>query len=103
MKRAILNQGSLSSLAAKSYLILALLISFSYVATAQVDCNITMACNDGLQVSLDDNCQAEITPDMMLESPVYGPDAYSVELLDLAGNPLGTKRETLRLVFRIYL
>ena len=90
MKRAILNQGSLSSLAAKSYLILALLISFSYVATAQVDCNITMACNDGLQVSLDDNCQAEITPDMMLESPVYGPDAYSVELLDLAGNPLGT-------------
>jgi len=95
MKRAIQTQGSWTSLiAAKSYLIMALLMSFSYVATAQIDCNITMACNDGLQVSLDDNCQAEITPQMMLESPAYGPDAYSVELFDLAGNPLGTNTVT---------
>ncbi len=91
MKRAIQNLGSLASnIVAKTYLIMALLISFSYVANSQIDCDVTMACNDGLQVSLDDACQTEITPDMMLESPAYGPGAYSVELYNLAGVSLGT-------------
>ena len=90
MKRAIQTQGSLNSIAAVKCLIMALLMSFSFMATAQVDCNVTMACNDGLQVSLDDVCQAVITPDMMLESPAYDDSAYSVELFDMAGNPLGT-------------
>lgn len=95
MKRAIQTLGSLTGvIAAKTYLIMALLMSFAYVTTAQVDCNVTMACNDGLQVSLDDSCQAEITSEMMLESPAYGPDAYSVELFDLDGNSLGTNTVT---------
>jgi len=94
MKRAIQTQGNLNSFRAAKCLIMALLMSFSFVATAQVDCNVTMACNDGLQVSLDDACQAEITPDMMLESPAYAADAYAVELYDMAGNPLGTNTVT---------
>ena len=95
MKRAILNLGSLTCvIARKAYLIMALLMSFAYVASAQVDCNVTMACNDGLQVSLDDACQAEVTPDMMLESPAYSSDAYTVELFDLSGNSLGTNTVT---------
>ncbi|MDF1696632.1 MAG: dockerin type I domain-containing protein [Saprospiraceae bacterium] len=55
---------------------------------AQVDCNTTMACNDGLQVSLDDNCEALITPDMILEDPAYDNSAYTVELMDSQGNTL---------------
>lgn len=53
---------------------------------AQVDCNTTMACNDGLQVSLDENCQAVITPDMILEDPLYDNSAYTVEVMDAQGN-----------------
>ncbi|HPQ20800.1 MAG TPA: hypothetical protein PK147_03060, partial [Saprospiraceae bacterium] len=33
-----------------------LFISFQNRAYSQVDCNITMACNDLVQVSLDENC-----------------------------------------------
>ena len=53
---------------------------------AQVDCNTTMACNDGLQVSLDDNCEAVITPDMILEDPEYDDSDYTVEVMDGQGN-----------------
>ena len=53
---------------------------------AQVDCNTTMACNDGLQVSLDENCQVVITPDMILEDPAYDNTAYLVEVMDAQGN-----------------
>ncbi len=53
---------------------------------AQVDCNTTMACNDGLQVSLDDICEAIITPDMILEDPEYDNSAYTVEVMDGQGN-----------------
>jgi len=53
---------------------------------AQVDCNTTMACNDGLQVSLDDNCEAIITPDMILEDPAYADSAYTVAVMDGQGN-----------------
>jgi hypothetical protein len=55
------------------------------LATAQVDCNTTMACNDGLQVSLDDNCVVLITPDMILEDPQYADDEYTVVLMNAAG------------------
>ncbi|MEM9544965.1 MAG: T9SS type A sorting domain-containing protein [Bacteroidota bacterium] len=51
-----------------------------------VDCNTTMACNDGLQVSLDENCQVVITPDMILEDPAYDNTAYLVEVMDAQGN-----------------
>lgn len=42
------------------------------------DCNTTMACNDGIQISLDTNCVATITPDMILEDPAYENSFYTV-------------------------
>jgi hypothetical protein len=61
-------------------------LAMANIAIAQVDCNTTMACNDGLQVSLDDNCEALITPDMILEDPAYDDSDYTVEVMDLQGN-----------------
>ena len=58
------------------------------ITIAQVDCNTTMACNDGLQVSLDDNCEALITPDMILEDPAYDNSAYTVNVMDSQGNTI---------------
>ena len=52
------------------------------------DCNIIMACNDGVQVSLDETCSAEITPDAMLENQVYPNSFYTVEIIDSQGNML---------------
>ena len=56
------------------------------MAIAQVDCNTTMACNDGIQVSLDENCQAVITADMIIEDPLYDNSAYTVQVMDQQGN-----------------
>lgn len=44
----------------------------------QVDCTTTMACNDLVQVSLDENCEAVIAPDMILEDPAYDNSHYAV-------------------------
>lgn len=65
------------------------LILGSPLATAQ-DCNTILACNDGVQVSVDQNCIAVITPDVVLEAMQYDPSFYSVEVRDLNGIPLGT-------------
>lgn len=74
---------------------LGLLLCLSWLvcqtALAQVpDCNTLMACNDGVQVSLDENCLAEITPDIMLEAMQYDNSFYAVEVRDLNGVSLGT-------------
>lgn len=61
-------------------------LALANMAIAQVDCNTTMACNDGLQVSLDDNCLALISPDMILEDPEYDNSAYTVMVMDGLGN-----------------
>lgn len=53
-------------------------------ASAQ-DCNIVMACNDGIQVSLNENCRVDITPNLMLENQVYPDNFYEVELRRLNG------------------
>ncbi|MEE9439845.1 MAG: hypothetical protein V3V14_12640, partial [Saprospiraceae bacterium] len=53
-----------------------------------VDCNTTMACNDAVQVSLDESCRAEILPDMILEDPIYPDSYYTVVIMDMAGNQL---------------
>ena len=53
--------------------------------SAQVDCSTTMACNDGVQVSLDTNCEAVIAPDMMLEDPLYSDNEYTVTVRKLDG------------------
>lgn len=55
---------------------------------AQVNCNTVMACNDGIQVSLDENCSATITADMMMEEPEYPESAYEITLRTLDGTEL---------------
>ena len=47
-----------------------------------------LACNDLVQVSVDVNCKAEITPDMLLESPGPGNCNYVVVLYDENDQPL---------------
>ncbi len=66
--------------------VLGILIFFQNEAFSQVDCNITMSCNDLVQVSLDENCEAVIAPDMILESPDYDDSEYSVVVMDDEGN-----------------
>ena len=43
--------------------------------------NLVMACNPLVLVSLDNNCQATITGDMILEAPLYPNSSYSVTVL----------------------
>ncbi len=58
----------------------------SYNVQAQVDCNIIMACNDNVQVSLGDLCTERLTPDMILEDPTYADPFYTVTLWRENGN-----------------
>jgi hypothetical protein len=48
----------------------------------------SMACNNLVNVALDQNCQAVITPDMILEAPQYGDEYYTVHLFDENYNPI---------------
>ncbi|MFZ1580615.1 MAG: hypothetical protein WAT26_05740, partial [Saprospiraceae bacterium] len=56
-----------------------LTLTFIYTNTySQYDCNSILACNDGVQISLDDDCDLYIEPDMILEDPAYGDVAYDI-------------------------
>lgn len=72
----------------KSFYLLIFMIMGSVAVTAQVDCSTVMACNDGIQVSLDENCSAVITADMMMEEPAYGEEAYNIVIMTLDGEEL---------------
>ena len=51
----------------------------------------TLACNNSINLSLDGNCEAWITPDMILEGDDYAClDDYCVVIKDLNGNIIGT-------------
>lgn len=54
-------------------------LTFIYNLASAQDCNVILACNDGVQISLDDDCVMNIEPDMILEGPVYGDTYYDVE------------------------
>lgn len=91
MKQSLQNLQNLASDFGSAWLgfankigIVASLCLVASFANAQ-DCNVVMACNDGIQVSLDENCEAEITPDLMLEGAPYPNSFYTVQLRD----PLG--------------
>lgn len=90
MKRPILTQNSVLSVlttAGKTlhgaYSMMTLLITFLFVSSVQaqtpVNCNVIMVCNDGVQISLDEDCSVFIEPDMVLEGPAYTDDYYDVE------------------------
>ena len=51
-----------------------------------------LACNDLVQVSLDENCETIVTPDMLLEGTNYGCyDKYKVQIIGNNGIVLGNK------------
>ncbi len=58
------------------------------VMAAPGDC--PLSCNDLIQISLDQNCEARITPDMMLEGSGDGATCnYYLKIEDEAGNEIG--------------
>ena len=90
MKRPILTQNLVLSVfktAGKTmhgaYSMMTLLITFLFLSGVQaqtpVNCNVIMVCNDGVQISLDEDCNVFIEPDMILEAPAYDDDYYDVE------------------------
>jgi len=92
MKKLILNSQLITKNIATAARVLGMIacLLVANMATAQVDCNTTMACNDGVQVSLDANCVIEITPDMMLEDPEFEDSDYTVVLMTADGVELPT-------------
>lgn len=89
MKRPILTQNQILSVirtAGKTmhgaYSMMTLLITFLFVSGLQaqsVDCSVIMVCNDGVQISLDEDCVVTIEPDMILQGQAYPNDYYDVE------------------------
>ncbi len=65
-------------------LISAMMIFGAFIQQGQAQ-TCPLACNDNVQVTLDTNCLAIITPDMILEDPGAG-CAYDVVVKDLNGN-----------------
>lgn len=50
-----------------------------YSVTHAQNCNVILSCNDGVQISLDEDCNMYIEPDMVLEGPAYPDEYYDVE------------------------
>lgn len=52
-----------------------------------------LACNNSVQVSLDEDCEVTITPDMMLEGQGTDPGcAYTVQVKGISGAPIVTRQ-----------
>ncbi len=71
------------------FIYITLLTFVSVAATAQCD-NVSLACNNSINISTNDACIAEICADLVLENNVAGftMDDFSLELQDAVGNPL---------------
>lgn len=73
---------SLKTISQRSLMICAMLWGGYGLVSAQVNCEeLTLACNDLVYISLDENCQQEITPDVLLEAPAYEDDVYTVTVM----------------------
>lgn len=59
-------------------IVLTLTLIFSNIQAQTIDCNVILACNDGVQISLDDDCDMLLEADMILEAPAYGDAAYDI-------------------------
>jgi len=69
------------------YLMLSFLFVFLSVSDSQGQ-NCPLACNDLVNVALNPNCTALVTPDMILEAPGAG-CPYMVTIFDGSGQPIG--------------
>ena len=80
---------NLKSLKLLVRVVLAILFTGTGIAlNAQISCDVTMACNDTIQVSFDPTCDVTITPSMMLEGQNYDDSFHSVDITEQAGNML---------------
>ncbi|MCZ2099951.1 MAG: T9SS type A sorting domain-containing protein [Chitinophagales bacterium] len=59
-------------------ILITLTLLHSFSLSAQVDCNIILACSGGVQISLENNCSVMINPDMVMETLAYDESAYDV-------------------------
>lgn len=91
IQRKISNTGEmkiiiLNRLIIKGRWLLTCLLMFIWgVGMAQVNCDLGLACNDGIQVSLEDMCDVTITADMILENMDFLETDYAVTLTDSNG------------------
>ncbi|MBK9254597.1 MAG: T9SS type A sorting domain-containing protein [Saprospiraceae bacterium] len=66
-----------------AFSIATLLIFFTYTqlhGQTPVNCNSIMVCNDGVQISLDEDCSIQITADMILEGQAYPNSSYTIKV-----------------------
>lgn len=49
----------------------------------------SFACNDLVQISLDENCEIYVNPDMILEGYDGDPEDFNVKVLDIVGDSIG--------------
>lgn len=66
----------------------ALILFFLMSQNSFAQCD--LACNNGVQVSLDNTCSVTITPDMVLEGDPDPSCTYVVAVLDPSNNPIAT-------------
>jgi hypothetical protein len=59
-----------------------------FTSVVVVETPASISCNNLENVSLDDNCQALITPDMVLEGTYFCDDDYTIEIEDYKGDPV---------------
>jgi hypothetical protein len=95
MERPLFTQGIFLNLVSGNFK--AMVRAFSVVLTitliqnfgqAQVNCNTILACSDGVQISLDDDCNMTINPYMMMPQYTYHADSFDVEAVLPNGTPL---------------
>ncbi|MBT8221043.1 MAG: hypothetical protein KJP00_14535, partial [Bacteroidia bacterium] len=84
-----------------SVTLLALVGNNAFAQSSSYDCQLN--CNDDVQVSLNNDCKAIITYDVMLEDPdnpalckPNGPSAYVVQVMDHWGNEVGSNGKITR-------
>ena len=86
MERPIFTQGTFLKKCSEN--LRAIVRAFSIVLTislisfngqAQVNCNTILACNNSVQISLDNDCNMTIDPYMMIQTPTYAADSFDVE------------------------
>lgn len=67
-----------------------------------VEGNFAIACNNLVQVSVDYNCEAVIDADIMLESPLYPNDSYTITVFDQNGQVIPNATVTSMHIGKVY-
>lgn len=60
-------------------IVITLILIYSQANAQAPDCNIIMACNNQVNISLNTDCEQVLGADMILEAPVYGDEYYDIE------------------------